>query len=271
MKFSKKTAVVLLAAAILSALSCAAFAKNRLERVLEAGKLVVCNEPYFAPYEFLDNTKEGQERFQGSDIKLAKYIADKLGVELEIVPLSWDALLAGIADGKYDLAVSSLSYTPLRARSLEMSIPYKPGSDQGVMVRKEDADKYKEWSDFDGKLVGYHSGTLQEQLVNIQLPKAKTSVYGSVQNAVLALDAGKIDAVAVAVPNGDMFAASHPSLVVLPLRFEMMVNGVCAAAKKGDVELIEKVNEAIAEVVEQGLYFKWMDEASEQAAKLGIK
>lgn len=272
MKLAKRIALASLLAVVLAALCGTAFAKNRLERIMEAGKITVCTEPYFAPYEFIDNTKTGQDQFRGGDMELARYIAKRLGVELEIVPLTWDAVLAGIAQGKYDIAISGMSYTPKRARSLELSDAYKPDSSgHSIMVRKEDADKYKTWEDFDGKTIAYHSGTLQEQLVEGQLPNVKRKVFDSVQNAVLAVDAGKVDGVAVSVLNGTMFVASHPKLVVLPLRFHLDKPGDVIAAPKGEVELIAKMNEIIAEVREKDLYTGWENEAKIEAAKLGIK
>ena len=271
MKLGKKLTGVLIAALALCALCTSAFAGNRLESVMKAGKIVLATEPYFAPYEFIDNTKTGQDQYLGADMELGRYIAKKMGLELEIVPLSWDALLAGIAQGKYDIAISGMSYTPLRARSLEMSKGYQPGADQGVLVRKADAEKYSSWDDFKGKTVGAHQGTLQDQLVELNLKKAKKKVYSSVNDAVLAVDAGKIDAVAVAFPNGKMFMASHPTLQLLPLVFEQENSGVCVAATKGEKELIAKINEILEEVVAQDLYTKWTEEATEQAAKLGIK
>ena len=153
MKNMKKIAALMLA---VLALSGAAFAGERLKKVLEAGELVVCTEPYFAPYEFLDNTKTGQDAIRGSDIELAKYIAGKLGVKLKLVPLSFEAVLAGIAQGKYDLAISGIAYTPKRAQSLELSISYKPDAGHSMMVRKEDGEKYTSFDAFDGKQVGYH-------------------------------------------------------------------------------------------------------------------
>ncbi len=269
MKNMKKIAALLLAVV---ALSGAAFAGERLKKVMESGELVVCTEPYFAPYEFLDNTKTGQEAIRGSDIELAKYIADKLGVKLQLVPLSFEAVLAGIAQGKYDLAISGIAYTPKRAETLELSISYKPDAGHSLMVRVADADKYKSFDDFDGKQVGYHSGTLQEQLVEMHLPKVKRRIFDTIQNAVLALDAGKIDAVAVSVTNGSMFVAAHPSLVVLPLRFELGKNsGNSVAATKGEVELIAEVNKIIEEVVAKDLFTGWHEAAKEEASKLGIK
>ena len=272
MKGLKKLAFVAIAVTALCAVAGAAFAENRLEKILKAGKIVVVTEPYFAPNEFIDNTKTGQDRFRGCDIDLAKYIANYLGVELEIVGLDFSAVLAGIQQGKYDLAISALAYTPKRAKALELSEVYQPDSTgHGIMVRKENADKYKSFEDFDGKVISVHSGTLQEQLVEAQLPKVKKKVFDSVQNAVLAVDHGKVDGVAISVDNGEMFVASHPDLVVLPLRFKMEKNGTVMAAPKGEVELINKMNEIIAEVREKDLYNGWEATAKEEAMKLGIK
>ncbi len=273
MKSMKKLAALLMAAVLVGVFVGAAFAENRLEKILKAGKVTVAIEPYFPPFDFLDNTKTGQEAIRGCDVDLAKFIAEKLGVELELVPLSFAAVQAGIAQGKYDLAISALAYTPRRAQSLEMSEPYQADTKKGysLLVRKEDAEKYKSFDDFDGVLVGYHSGTLQEQLVETQLPKAKGRVYDELQNAVLALKAGKIEAVGISVSNGEMFVAANPELAVLPLRFVMEKDGTCVAATKGEVELIARINEIIAEVVEKGLFEQWMAAAEEEASRLGVK
>lgn len=99
--------------------------------MLAAGKITNVCEPYFAPYEFIDNTKSGQEQFRGADMELARYIAKELGVELEIVPLEWSAVLTGVGAGKYDMAVAGMAYTPERAETMAMSKVYKPGGGSG--------------------------------------------------------------------------------------------------------------------------------------------
>ena len=58
-------------------------ASNRLEQIKQKGYIEVVTEPYFAPNEFIDSTKTGDEQYVGADIELARYIADKLGVELQ--------------------------------------------------------------------------------------------------------------------------------------------------------------------------------------------
>ncbi len=90
-------------------------AANRLEAIKERGYIEVVTEPYFAPMEFIDPTKEGDEKYVGADIELAHHIADELGVECHIIPLDFTSVLSGVTTGKYDMAISALAYTPERA------------------------------------------------------------------------------------------------------------------------------------------------------------
>lgn len=118
MKIIRKITSVLLAAALLLTLcSCGAqqAPSNRLEEIRKRGYIEVCTEPYFAPNEFIDSSKTGQDQYVGYDMDLAQYIADAIGVELRIVPLEISAVLAGIAEGKYDLAISALAYSSAQA------------------------------------------------------------------------------------------------------------------------------------------------------------
>ena len=243
---------------------------NRLEKILAEGKITNVCEPYFAPYEFIDNEKEGQDQFRGADMEFARYIAKELGVELEIVPLEWSAVLTGVTEGKYDMAVAGLGYSEERAKNMELSDIYKQGSEQGIMVRAEDLDQYKTLEDFKGKKVGFQSGTLQEQLATAQLPDSELVTYDLINNAVLALDAKKVDAVAVSVPNGEMFVAANGNLAVTEVYFEQGKNGNCIAVPKGETELKERLNEIIADVKEKGLYDEWLAQAVAEAEKLGV-
>lgn len=272
MKFAKKITAVLLAGLTLGAFSGAALASSRLDTILEEGVITLCTSPYYAPYEFIDNTKSGQEQYVGSDMALGRYIAQKLGVKLEIVPMEFSAVLAAIARGKYDIAIGALTYTPKRAKSMELSAAYKKGAEQGIMVRKENAKKYSSMADFNNSnvTISFHSGSLQEQLVQMQLPKATQHIFDTVQNAVLALVAGKVDAVAVAIPNGELYVQANPELEILPYRFEQEVSGLVVAAQKGETELVARISQIITEVVEKDLYTTWTNEAQAIAATLGV-
>lgn len=249
----------------------AAAGQTRLDKILAEGKITNVCEPYFAPYEFINNTKSGQDQFRGADMELARYIAKDLGVELEIVPLEWSAVLTGVTEGKYDMACAGLGYTEERAKTMNLSDIYQQGSKQGLLIRAEDADKYKTFDDFKGKKVGFQSGTIQETLATQQLPESEPVTYDLINNAVLALDAGKVDAVSVAIPNGEMFAKSNPKLAVFEGQyFERGKNGNCIGLPKGETALRDRINAIIAEVTEKGLYQQWLDEAVTEAKALGL-
>ena len=244
--------------------------QTRLDKVLAEGKITNVCEPYFAPYEFIDNTKSGQEQFRGADMELARYIAKELGVELEIVPLEWSAVLTGVGAGKYDMAVAGMAYTPERAETMAMSKVYKPGGDQGLLVPADKVDEYTSLADFAGKRVGFQSGTVQEQNVLTQLPDSEPVTFDIIQNAVLALDSGKVDAVSVSVPNGEMFVSTNPKLAVSSVLFDNSMNGNVIGFPKGETELVDAVNKIIDQVLEQGLYDQWLEEATAEAEKLGL-
>lgn len=73
---------------------------NRLEEILQRGKLIVATSPDFAPQEFIDDSKKGQEQYVGSDILMAQYIADQLGVELEIQAMDFAMVLSSVDLGE---------------------------------------------------------------------------------------------------------------------------------------------------------------------------
>ena len=93
-----------------------------LESVKSAGKLVMATSPDFAPLEFIDDSKTGQDMYVGCDIELAKYIAEKLNVKLVVEPMDFSAVQASVAMGTVDMAIAGFAYTPERAEMSEMSI-----------------------------------------------------------------------------------------------------------------------------------------------------
>ena len=164
----KITSLLLILAAALWMCSCGASKeepRNRLEEIKARGYIEVCTEPYFAPNEFIDSSKTGQDQYVGYDMELAKYIADDIGVELRIGPLEFSAVLAGIAEGKYDLAISALAYSPARAEAMAMSKGYWFGGDgYGFMIREENKGKIETIDDLKNVVVVTQSGSVQEAM-----------------------------------------------------------------------------------------------------------
>ena len=190
--------------------------------------------------------------------------------KVEIVPLEGSAVLTGVGAGKYDRAVAGMAYTPERAETMAMSKVYKPGGDQGLLVPADKVDEYTSLADFAGKKVGFQSGTVQEQNVLTQLPDSEPVTFDIIQNAVLALDSGKVDAVSVSIANGEMFVSTNPKLAVSTVQFDNSQNGNVIGFPKGETELVDAVNKIIDEVLEQGLYDQWLEEATAEAENLGL-
>ena len=274
MKKMKKLFCAALAAAMLMAtMSGCGSSQNRLEKILESGKLVLATSPDFAPLEFED-LSSGEAQYVGSDIELAKYIAEKLGVELEISAMDFSAVQAAIPSGQADIAISGFARTEDRAQNMELSTPFNITEDGGqtVLVAKGQGANYTAAEDFSGLQIGAQNGSLQYNLVSEQLPDDVEIVpVGSLNDGVLMLETGKIDALASDLSNAELLLESHDGIETTDFMFEYSSEGNVAAVKKGETELIEAVNEIIEEVNELGLYDQWKEEATELAKSLGLE
>ena len=274
MKKMKKLFCAALAAAMLMAtMSGCGSSQNRLEKILESGKLVLATSPDFAPLEFED-LSSGEAQYVGSDIELAKYIAEKLGVELEISAMDFSAVQATIPSGQADIAISGFAKTEERAQNMELSTPFNITEDGGqtVLVAKGQGANYTAAEDFSGLQIGAQNGSLQYNLVSSQLPEDVEIVpVGSLNDGVLMLETGKIDALASDLSNAELLLESHDGIETTDFMFEYSSEGNVAAVKKGETELIEAVNEIIEEVNELGLYDQWKEEATELAKSLGLE
>ena len=274
MKKMKKLFCAALAAAMLMAtMSGCGSSQNRLEKILESGKLVLATSPDFAPLEFED-LSSGEAQYVGSDIELAKYIAEKLGVELEISAMDFSAVQAAIPSGQADIAISGFARTEERAQNMELSTPFNITEDGGqtVLVLKGEGANYTAADDFSGLQIGAQNGSLQYNLVSSQLPEDVAIVpVGSLNDGVLMLETGKIDALASDLSNAELLLESHDGIETTDFMFEYSSEGNVAAVKKGETELIEAVNEIIEEVNELGLYDQWKEEATELAKSLGLE
>ena len=274
----KKIFAIVLALAMI--LSCAACGGSKakgdlLEEIKAQGYIELCTEPYFAPFEFVDPSKTGDDQYVGVDIEIAKYIAEKIGVELRIVPLDFTAVLAGIADGKYDMAISAIAYSPSRAEAMRLSNVYKPNSGgYGFLTRTEDVDKYTSVEDLKDAVVITQSGSVQEALYNQNVKACKEfKLVANMTDGYLAVAEGKADVCICSTESAQLYAEANGGLAIPDFRFEVdpNMNGtVVAMPLKGSESLLEVVNEAIAELNAQGKIDQWNEEYTAYAAELGI-
>jgi len=241
---------------------------NALEQILSDGVLTVALSPDFSPMEFVDSSKSGDDQYVGFDVSLAKFIASELGVTLKIEPMGFDACQTAVYTGNVPMSISGYSWTETRAESYELSDYYYAGdneTEQVILIRAEDAEKYKSFSDLAGLDVGAQNASLQMDLVTAQLPDSNAVAIGTIDVGILELKSGNIEAMAVAKGNGDMIMLNNPELVIMEEQFVVDASAEANVIMigKGEVELLAKVNEILAKAYGAGYYAEWYAEAEE--------
>ena len=252
-----------------------------LDQIKADGVLYVTLSPDFAPMEFVDSSKDGQEQYVGFDVTLAKYIADYIGVDLVIEPMSFDACQTAVYTGSVPMSISGYSWTEERAENYEISDYYYAGdneTEQVILIKKTDAEKYTAAEDFAGVDVGAQNASLQMNLLTSQLPDANAVTIGDLGTGVLELQNGSIEALAAAKGNAEMIINSNPDLMICEWEFEVAAEyeANVILITKGETALLNVVNEALAKAYAEGLYGTWYEEAvalakSENAAEVSVE
>ena len=237
-----------------------------LDEIKASGELHITLSPDFAPMEFIDSSKDGQEQYVGLDVFLAKYIADYIGVKLVIEPMSFDACQTAVYTASVPMSVSGYVWTEERAESYEISDYYYDGDNKiepVILIRTADVEKYTSSEDFNGVDVGAQNASLQMQLVTSQLPDANPVAVGDVGTGVLELQNGSIEALAVAKGNAEIIMDANPDLVLCPWEFTITeeTEAFVILITKGETALLNVVNEALAKAYSEGMYGAWHDEA----------
>ncbi len=257
----KRTFVLLLTAVmLLGAVGCKKEAKKTA--------LTVAMSPDFAPMEFVDTSKSGQDQYVGFDVTLANYLAQELGLTLEIKPMSFDACQTAVQLGSVDMSISGFSWTAEREENYLLSDYYIAGDNetqQSVITVKAKEGSVTSAEGFSGWKIGAQAASLQEKLVQEALIPAGAEMvtYKSIDDAVLALQTGKIDALAVAHGNGEAIISNNPDIAFSGYDFEVdpkYENNVILL-NKNSTDLLKKVNEALGKALAANYYDGWYNDA----------
>ncbi len=211
-------------------------------------KLTMATNAEFPPFEYVEKGE-----VVGADVDIAKAIADKLGMELEIVNIDFDAALTGAATGKYDMAVAGITANEDRRKNMNFSDEYYKAS-QAIIVMADSEIKTAE--DLKGKKVSCQEGTTGEQFLLDEKYEIQSFKTGA--EAIAALTAGKVDA--VVIDNQVALALSEKQDGATVVLDEALTQESYAIAlEKGDDELTEKINGALKELKEDGTLNKIFD------------
>ncbi len=265
----KITALLLAAMMILSLAACGgktepAVEETKISTVTE-GKLTVATSPDFAPYEFYA-VENGTPRLAGFDVALAQYIADYLGLELEMVPIDFDGVLMELQTKSVDLGLAGLSPDPERESIMDFSDIYYMGGQSFVTVKGSE-DKFPTLADTNKAeyQIGAQTGSIQVGLAEENSPDADIIQLAKVTDIIAELLAGKLDGAYIETAVAESYAVNYPELaIVLDVPYD--VEGSAVGVSKGNAELLAGVNEAIAKALSDGSMDQFVAEANELAA-----
>lgn len=245
----RMTAVMLAAFMLASVLTMAVSAKGSddlLETIQERGTIIVGLEGDWAPWSYVDENDE----LTGYDVEVAKAIADKLGVEIQIVPGEWDGLFAGMDAGRYDMVVNGVEVTEERADKYDFSTPY--AYIRTALIVKGDNDSIKTFEDLKGKKT---ANSIASTYMNL------AESYGATCYGVSTLDEtltmvlqGRVDATLNAIVSFTDYMAQHPDSNLKVVATTEEASNVAIPMRKGDetASLREAVNKVIDELREDG-------------------
>lgn len=239
---------------------------SRLEEIKAKGKIIMVTSPDYAPYEFIDLSKmgQGQEQYVGADIEMGRYIAQKLGVELEIQAMDYDAVLTAVNEGKCDMAISGIAPDADRAKTMDFSMVIGSEGYQGVLVKKENLSKFNSIESLNqsGIKIAVQNGSLQQKGRESNFPNATEVIITALSNGVMEVQSGKVDAMVIASGPAEGFMKSYDDLAMADLVLDLGDDGTAIAMPKGKGgDFMEEVNKIVKEVLDEGLYEKWTEES----------
>lgn len=247
MKLRKLLSLGLIAAMTLSLAACGSKEADKKE---DDNTLTMATNAAFPPYEYY----EGNE-ITGIDAEIGKAIADELGMEFEIEDMEFDSIIAAVVSNKADIGMAGMTVTEDRKKNVNFTDSYTTAVQ--VIIVTEDSEVTSA-DDFEGKGIGVQQGTTGDIYITDDFgEKATVERYNKGTEAVEALKQGKIDAVVIDSEPAKAFVEANEGLKILET--EYVTEEYAIAISKDNDELLEKVNDALNKLIEDGTVQKIID------------
>ena len=237
-----KKIISLILVIALSVFVFAACGSEKTDDSAEKKVLTMATNAEFPPYEFYEGDK-----VVGIDAEIAAVIAEKLGMELEIVDIAFDSIITGVQSGKFDMGMAGLTVTPERLEKVDFSTSYATGV-QSVIVKEDGA--VQSLDDVAGKMIGVQTTTTGDIYASDEFGEEFVTKYDNGAAAVQALIAGKVDCVIIDTEPAKSYVAANEGLKILDTSYAVEDYAICFA--KDNTELKDKVDAALKELIADG-------------------
>ena len=208
-----------------------------------AGKLTMSTNAAFPPYEMTTDSGD----FEGIDVEVAGAIAEKLGLELQVDDMDFDAALLAAQNGKSDIVMAGVTVTDERLKVMDFSDTYAEGI-QSIIV-PEDSD-IASADDLTGKAIGTQRGTTGYIYCTDDFGEDNVIAYDDGLTAVQALNNGQVDAVVIDNAPAKSFVEANPGLKILDTAYAQEDYAIGVA--KGNTALLDAINSALEELQADG-------------------
>lgn len=241
--------------------------EDQLSTIKDNGKLVIGTSPDYPPFEFLV-AKDSKSEVVGADIDLAKKVADKAGVKLEVKTMDFDALIPALQAGKVDMVVTGMSPNEKRKKSVDFSDIYFKG-ENAVLINK-DNDKIKTVDDLKKAKIGVQKGSTQESFVSDTLGVKEFKSLATVPDLVQDMKNKNIDAIVLNSKVAGINAQKYDGIKVSEMKLSDggETEEMAIAFKKGNNQsFIELANGVISDLQKSGEYDKILANAVDLVSK----
>ena len=211
-----------------------------------ADTVTVAFNPEYPPFEYVNDNGE----YEGYDVDLINAVAEKAGIEIAFEAMDFDAVISAVATNPNTIGVSGISITDERKLSVDFSEGY---INAGLIVVVKKDSNYTTTDDLKGKLIGVQQGTTSDFKAEEITGQDNVMRYATFIDAMLSLQGNKVDAVIVDAPVAQAILASmnDPTLVITDIDLGA-ADWYGIAVNKDNVELLEKINAALAELKAEG-------------------
>jgi arginine/lysine/histidine transporter system substrate-binding protein len=229
----------------------------------EGAKLIMGTSADYPPFEFHIKKSDGGDQIVGFDIDIANEIAKDMNAQLEIKDMQFTSLLKELSSGRVDLVIAGLSPTKERAEQVDLSNVYYK-AEQAVVVADKDKDQYATLESLEGKTIGVQTGSIQEDIAK-GIKGAKLTSLGKISDIVMQLKSGRVDAAIIELPVATAYTKKVPGLAITAAKPAAEDDGYVIGVKKGNTELMTKVNATLDRLKQSGKIDQYITEANDLA------
>ena len=255
MKLNKITLALAAFGALVTLSACgsnAAGKDHQVNDIKKAGVLRVALSPDYPPFEF-QMIKNGKNVIVGSDIDLANSIGKKLGVKVKIESMDFNNILASLSSGKADIAISGITKTPLREKSVNFSDVYYPAKNY-LVIKKTNLDKYTSFDKLKHTEIAAQKGTTQESIIKDQFKDVTEISLAQNTEAINEVKNGQVQGAVIEEMIAKSFVSANPDLALAKIKIKTPKDnaGSAVALPKGSNKLTSIINDVIKEQRKNG-------------------